>query len=116
VDDAGRIIRKFEFTDYDPQRCLADFYLMGGARMWRRTIHDRAGYMSDEYPQAHDYDLILRFAIAGGRFVHVPEVLYSYRWHGPRRKDGQHSSNRERAGIEQSKAIAKRAREWLASL
>jgi glycosyltransferase involved in cell wall biosynthesis len=113
VDDAGRIIREFRFPDYEPKTCLADWYLMGSARMWRTSLHEQVGFMDPDYPSCHDYDLILRFAEAGGSFVHVPQVLYSARWHGPDRKVGMHAPGKENRIFEESKRIAARARAWL---
>ncbi len=114
VDDAGRVIRKFAFPDYDAKRCLANWYLMGSAKLWRRSLHEKAGWFSPDYPLTQDYELFFRFAEAGAKFVHVPEVLYSARWHGPRRKDGNHSPDREHKIHTESIQTALRAREWLA--
>ena len=60
-----------------------------------------------------DYDLFLRFAMAGAKIAHVPEVLYSVRWHGPERKTGNHTTDREPRIFTESKDIARRARKWL---
>lgn len=116
VDDTGRVIRKFAFPSYDPQRCLADWYLMGSAKLWRRKLHDTVGWFSKDYPLTQDYELFFRFAEAGAKFVHVPQVLYSARWHGPRRKDGNHSPDREHKIHTESIEIVKRARKWLDSI
>jgi SAM-dependent methyltransferase len=35
-----------------------------------------------ELPGGDDHDLMVRFFLAGARFVHIPEVLYHYRVHG----------------------------------
>lgn len=113
VDDAGRIIRQFDYPDYDAKRCLADWYLMGSSKLWRRELHDRAGWFSPDYPMTQDYELFLRFAMAGAKIVHVPEVLYSVRWHGPERKTGNHTGAREPKIFTESKDIARRARAWL---
>jgi glycosyltransferase involved in cell wall biosynthesis len=115
VDDAGRVIRKFAFPDYDPKRVLADWYLMGSAKLWRKNLHDRAGWFSHDYPLTQDYEMFFRFAEIGAKFVHVPEVLYSARWHGPERKDGNHAPNRESKIHTESIKVALRARQWLAS-
>ncbi|MCB0325875.1 MAG: glycosyltransferase [Bdellovibrionales bacterium] len=115
VEDSGRIVRQFDYPDYDPRTCLADWYLMGSAKLWRRELHERAGWFSTDYPLTQDYELFFRFAEAGARIVHVPEVLYSIRWHGPARKTGNHSPEREPRIFSESKETAKRARAWLAS-
>jgi glycosyltransferase involved in cell wall biosynthesis len=116
VDDAMRILREFRLPDFDPRRCLADWYLLGVCRLYRRELHDRAGWYDPAYEVAQDYDMALRFAMAGARFVHVPRVLYSHRFHGEGRKSGAHAPEKERRILEESKRIARRAREWLASI
>lgn len=113
VDDAGRVIRKFAYPNYDPKTCLADWYLMGSAKLWKRELHDRAGWFSADYPLTQDYELFFRFAECGAKIVHLPEVLYSARWHGPDRKSGNHTAEREPKIHTESIKVALRAREWL---
>ena len=113
VDDAGRVVRKFCYPDYDAKRCLADWYLMGSAKLWRRSLHEKCGYFSPDYPMTQDYELFFRFAEQGAKIVHLPETLYSVRWHGPARKDGNHSPQREPKIHDESKIIVRRARQWL---
>lgn len=113
VDDAGRIRRQMKFPEYDPTTCLADWYLMGSARMWRKKLHDTVGYMDPAYRSAHDYDLILRFAMSGAQFKHVPKTLYSVRLHGSERPTGNHTIEREPLVYSESKQIALRAEKWL---
>gem|GEM_PF-4247625 len=53
------------------------------------------------------------FAMAGCKFHHVPKVLYSVRHHGGDRKTGQHTDERYKNLLEESKRCAWRARDWL---
>lgn len=116
IDDRGVVVRKFAFPDYDPRVCLGNWYLMGVSRMWRRRLHESCGYMDPAWELAHDYDLILRFAMGGAVLLHVPETLYSIRYHGDDRKTGSHSNDREHRIHRESIEIAERARQWIARL
>ena len=58
----------------------------------------------------NDYDHYLRFAMAGAKFYHLPEVLYSVRYHGNDRKTGQHRKEQYENLIEESRRCARRAR------
>lgn len=113
VNDEGRILRRFSLPEYDFERSLADWYLLGVSKLYRVSLHERAGYCDEKYRVANDYDLYLRFAQAGARFVHVPRVLYSVRHHGGERKIGQHSPENERRCVMESAEIAERARTFL---
>lgn len=113
VDDTGRILRRFSFPDFTVKRCLQDWYLMGNCRMWRRSLHEQCGWFNPSFPITQDYELIVRFAEAGGRFSHIPRVLYSQRFHGKDRQTGNHSPEREPLIHEESKRIALRARRSL---
>lgn len=114
VDDQMQVLRRFSLPDYDYERSLCDWYLLGVSKLYRREWHARVGTFDPMVRVANDYDLYLRFAMAGAKFVHVPRVLYSVRYHGPDRKVGQHSPDSERQMFEESIEIAMRARRFLA--
>ena len=58
--------------------------------------------------------MYLRMAMAGCTFRHVPEILYSIRYHGSDRMTGQHTSERKKRLFAESIQCALRAREWIA--
>jgi len=113
VDDTGQIVRRLPMPDYNFSRCFGDWYHLGIAKLYRRSLHDVVGYYDEAYKLANDYDMYLRFAQAGARFVHLPEILYSVRNHGPDRQKGQHSDENWKRMYEESTKCAKRARAWL---
>jgi glycosyltransferase involved in cell wall biosynthesis len=65
--------------DWDPVLALNSSYI------WHLCAIDRAAalalgvYTDTEADWCHDWDTVLRFAAAGKRIVHVPEVLYHWR-------------------------------------
>ncbi|MFA5799558.1 MAG: glycosyltransferase [Candidatus Peribacteraceae bacterium] len=58
-----------------------NFLPFGHVRLYRRTKLLEIGGYDPQYLHAEDYDLALRLAERGAKFVHVPKVLYRYRWH-----------------------------------
>lgn len=110
VDDVGRVLRRIETLDWDFERCLCDWYRLGVSKLYRRSLHEAAGYYDPRYRLANDYDMYLRFAVAGARFARVPRALYSVRYHGDGRKTGQHAPENERRIFAESVEIARRAR------
>lgn len=113
VDDSGCILRQMRLPEYDFERCLADWFHLGVSKLYRTSMHEKAGLMDETYGSANDYDHYLRFAMAGCRFHHLPRVLYSVRHHGQDRKTGQHAPSRYASLLEESKRCAFRARKFL---
>lgn len=114
VDDHGKIIRQMRMPHYSFESCFARWYHLGVSHLYRTELHHKVGLMDEGYESANDYDHYLRFAMAGCKFYHVPRILYSVRYHGDGRKTGQHTKDRYANLIEESKACARRAKEWLA--
>ncbi len=113
IDDYGRILKVLRKPEYSFERCLAEWYHLGVAKLYRLELHKRAGYYDESIEGANDYDMALRFALNGARFLHVPEVLYFVRNH---REDGKDEpafwkGNGYKRLIDESIACAKRARE-----
>jgi len=48
----------------------------------RKECYDGFGRFDEKYKCAMDYDLMLRYKIAGKRFKHIPQVLANMRWEG----------------------------------
>lgn len=113
VNDKGRILRQMRLSDYDFEKCFADWFHLGVSKLYRTELHTRVGLMDETYQSANDYDHYLRFAMAGAIFYHLPKVLYSVRFHGQDRKTGQHTENKYNRLLEESKMCAARARQWM---
>jgi len=111
VDDAGRVVRRFELPDYSFERCFGDWYLCGVAKLYRTELHARFGHY-DEALLAHDHELFQRFAEGGARFAHIGRVLMNVRDHAKREVDIHAPSSWNRL-LEESKVLVKRARAHL---
>lgn len=112
VDDAFQVVRRFNLPDYSFNRCFADWYLCGDAKLYRRELHDRHGYY-DETLLAHDHELFQRFASGGARFVHVPKALFAKRDHARGREVHIHAPQNWQRLINESKALVMKARKHL---
>jgi len=112
VDDAGRVVRRFELPDYSFERCFGDWYLCGVAKLYRTELHQRFGDY-DEALLAHDHELFQRFAEGGAKFTHIPRVLMNVRDHAKREVDIHAPSSWNRL-LEESKVLVRRARAHLA--
>ncbi len=112
VNDEGRILRIFRLPDFSFEDSLAKWYFLGVSKLYRRSLHAKFGFHDEAYRLANDYELYLRFAMGGAKFIHVSQVLYSVRFHGEDRKTGQHSPESEELLYAESAALARKAREF----
>lgn len=113
VEDSGRIVRQMRMPDYDFKRCLCDWFHLGVSKLYRTGLHNSVGVMDEAWQSANDYDHYLRFAMAGAKFYHVPQILYAIRYHGETRKTGQHTPKRYKRLLDESAQCAERARRFL---
>jgi glycosyltransferase involved in cell wall biosynthesis len=113
VDDKDRILQKLSKPDYSFESCFADWFHLGVSKLYKTTLHQVSGFYDPEYRNANDYDMYLRFALDGCRFVHIPEVLYYLRSHDPNNKNEPASWRGDgyRNLIRESSLCASRARE-----
>ncbi len=58
-----------------------NFLPFGHVRLYKREAMIEIGGFDIRYQFSEDYDLVLRLAEHGHQFVHIPQVLYRYRWH-----------------------------------
>jgi len=112
VDDAFRVVRRFDLPEYSFRRSFADWYLCGDAKLYRRELHERHGFY-DESLLAHDHDLFLRFAMGGARFTHVGQALFAKRDHAGGREVHIHAPQNWQRLINESKALVLKARTHL---
>jgi glycosyltransferase involved in cell wall biosynthesis len=97
VDNAGRWVRRFALPDYSFEKCFADWYLCGVAKLYRTALHAQFGWY-DEALLAHDHELFQRFALGGAKFAHVARVLMYVRDHARREVDIHAPSNWNQIG------------------
>jgi glycosyltransferase involved in cell wall biosynthesis len=82
IDESGKVISLSRGYVRDLRAAM----LYGGwtplqdACFWRRSLYERVGGIDSSFRYAADYDLFLRFAIAG-RAVYVPKAFSAFRRH-----------------------------------
>lgn len=116
VDDSGRILQALRKPDYSFKGCFADWFHLGVSRLYRTDLHRRVGLYDTNYRNANDYDMFLRFAMAGATFRHIPQVLYCTRVHDRegRNEPASWRDNGYRNLMRESIICARRARAFAA--
>jgi glycosyltransferase involved in cell wall biosynthesis len=51
------------------------------AMFWRRSLYERVGGLDPSLDFAMDFDLVIRFLLAGARVRKLQGILANYRWH-----------------------------------
>ena len=51
------------------------------AMFWRRSLYERVGGVDPKLHFAMDFDLVIRFLLAGATVRKLPGILANYRWH-----------------------------------
>ncbi len=110
VDDAGRILRRFNLPDYSFEACFCRWYLCGVCKLYRRELHEKAGWY-DPTIAPQDHDMFLRFARHGARFVHVPRVLANVRIHDKDRQVINHAPEQWSRLYRESAKLVQQARD-----
>jgi hypothetical protein len=95
--------------DWDPVLALSSSYIWHLCAIDRATALEFGVYTDAEANWCHDWDTVLRFAAAGKRIVHVPEVLYHWRQHAA---SSTNRPNPESASLHSQRHVLER---WLAA-
>jgi glycosyltransferase involved in cell wall biosynthesis len=81
IDPDSNIVRRARPTDFDYRDMVVNIVCPPGPGVFfRRQAFERAGGWNGDYRQMPDYDFWLRLGLVG-RFLHIPEVLASFRVH-----------------------------------
>jgi len=109
IDDDGKFLGQRVVPDYKFHFCF-DSYELGVSIWYRRDLHERFGMFDPDF-QVHDYEWLLRCAMGGATFYHLPLPYYVYREH-TKRPTGSWEPEREKVMLEQSALLSKRAKEF----
>ena len=81
-------LRAEQLLDLDGCWLRGDFFFQPEV-FWTRDLWQRAGgRVAEELHYSMDYELWVRFALAGARIVHVPDTLAVYRVHSGQKTAG----------------------------
>lgn len=82
IDAEDRVLRDMRYVKPTYRALLAEgMVLTNQAAFWRRTAHDRLGWIDESLYCAFDYDWFLRL-MEHGRAAHVDRFWGGYRLHG----------------------------------
>jgi GT2 family glycosyltransferase len=102
VDEQGREVGRWILPGHNEDIIRIVDYVPQETMFWRRRLWERAGAGFDERFQfAMDWELILRFMKAGGKFEHLPELYGLFRVHGDQKsqKDFRNRGSLEMADL-----------------
>ena len=68
------------WPDFDPL-LLTQYCYMGQAPMWRKSLHEQAGYFDETFMIAGDYEMWLRMVSCGVKMQRVNDILGLFFWH-----------------------------------
>src|SRR5581483_771889 len=82
IDASDRVLTDLRFVRPTRGAMLAEgMVLTNQAAFWRRSLHERIGYLDDSYACAFDFDWFLR-VLRVARAAHVDRMMGGYRIHG----------------------------------
>ncbi len=79
IDEHDRFLGDYPTAPYEFNRLLQSCCICQPATFWRRSIMERVGLLNASLHFAMDYDYWMRIDRAGGKLVHVPEILAASR-------------------------------------
>lgn len=87
IDSEDRVIRGWvdwykhrRSLRHSRERLLTENYVSQMTAFWRRSAHEKVGFLDESVPLAFDYDLWLRLAALSDP-VYLPEYLACFRWY-----------------------------------
>jgi hypothetical protein len=81
VDETGAQVGSWVLPPHDPEVLRIYDFVPQETLFWRRSIWEQVGGIDRSFQFAMDWDLLLRFAAAGARIVHMPRRLGAFRVH-----------------------------------
>ena len=81
VNEESKEIARWFLPRHDNEILRLNDFVPQETMFWRRRVWDRVGGLDTTFKFAMDWDLLLRFAAAGAKIVHVPWFLACFRVH-----------------------------------
>ena len=90
IDAADHRVGHWTLPPHDGEMMLWADYIPQETMFWRRSIWEKSGGALDEsFKFAFDWDLLLRFQRAGGRFHRMPRFLGGFRIHADQKSHAE---------------------------
>jgi glycosyltransferase involved in cell wall biosynthesis len=82
IDEKDWVIREMRYVRPTYESLLAEgMVLTNQAAFWRRSLHDRIGWLNESLHYGFDYEWFLRVLRETDQAVHVPQCLGALRYH-----------------------------------
>lgn len=81
-EDKSLLRAKREFGFSFPMLLFYGCYIQSTACFYHRRIFERGLWLDDSMKICMDYDWYMRLALEGCQFIHIPQTLAGFRWHG----------------------------------
>jgi hypothetical protein len=82
IDENDMVIREQRYAKPSYNAMIAEgMVLANQAVFWRRTLHDRIGWINETLHYGFDYEWFLRLLKESNRVVHLPAILGALRYH-----------------------------------
>lgn len=105
IDEADSLIRRMCYVKPTYMSLIAEgMVLTNQAAFWKRSAHDKAGYLNENLHYGFDYEWFLRLLKYTNKTHHIPQVLGALRLHS----ETKTSLNQNRFKVEYSEILAGR--------
>ena len=103
IDEKGDLIKFRREIDFDLFifKYLHVTYIPSTATFFKRDIFEEDNFLDTNYKLANDFELFLKLASKGYRFMHLGAFLADYRWHA----ESKSELNKNRQIREKEKAL-----------
>jgi hypothetical protein len=81
LDESGRVLEEYPTGAWSFPRLLEHCIISQPAAFFRRRAVEKFGPLAENHPYCVDYELWIRWAQCGARFLYVPEFLAATRLH-----------------------------------
>ncbi len=89
VDENSQEIGRWFLPPHDDEILRLNDFVPQETLFWRRRLWDKVGGIDTSFRFAMDWDLLLRFQVAGARIVRVPYFLACFRIHPAQKTSAQ---------------------------
>ncbi len=105
INENGSVLQLRKELGFDlfMLKYLHILYIPTTATFFKRRIFDEGNYLNEDYNYAMDYEFLLRLALKGYTFAHIPAVLADFRWHSQNKStiaQDEQRAEQERALLE----------------
>lgn len=81
IDESGRPLRPAPVRPFDPDVLVQHCFISQPAAFWRRSLHERIGYFTEEFDHTLDYEFWIRAMVNGATFLFVDQEWAQAREH-----------------------------------